>query len=186
MERLHPLHRRRRRPRGRTDHAGPHDSDDRRRRSAAASRISGGRRRESQSRTGVTCRWQSRARRVVAAGSVSGGRPGPPRQGNVIAAVLIVLFGFFFVTVSSRITGLIGSSSNPISGMTIATLILTCPIFVAGRLGRRRLRADRTLGSAPSCASPPQSPATTSQDLQDRVTSSAQHPFHSRWVSSSA
>jgi putative OPT family oligopeptide transporter len=57
--------------------------------------------------------------------------PGSPVQGNVLAAVLIVLFGFFFVTVSSRITGLIGNSSNPISGMTIATLILTCTIFVA-------------------------------------------------------
>ncbi len=46
-------------------------------------------------------------------------------------SILIVLFGFFFATVSSRITGLIGSSSNPISGMTIATLIITCVIFVA-------------------------------------------------------
>jgi putative OPT family oligopeptide transporter len=57
--------------------------------------------------------------------------PGLPTQGNVVAAVLTILFGFFFVTVSSRITGLIGNSSNPISGMTIATLILTCTIFVA-------------------------------------------------------
>jgi putative OPT family oligopeptide transporter len=57
--------------------------------------------------------------------------PQMPTQGNFLAAVLIVVFGFFFVTVSSRITGLIGSSSNPISGMTIATLILTCTIFVA-------------------------------------------------------
>jgi putative OPT family oligopeptide transporter len=57
--------------------------------------------------------------------------PQMPTQGNFLAAVLIVIFGFFFVTVSSRITGLIGSSSNPISGMTIATLILTCTIFVA-------------------------------------------------------
>jgi putative OPT family oligopeptide transporter len=57
--------------------------------------------------------------------------PGAPTQGNVLAALLIVMFGFFFVTVSSRITGLIGNSSNPISGMTIATLILTCTIFVA-------------------------------------------------------
>ena len=56
--------------------------------------------------------------------------PGTPTQGNLLSAVLIVLFGFFFVTVSSRITGLIGNSSNPISGMTIATLILTCTIFV--------------------------------------------------------
>jgi putative OPT family oligopeptide transporter len=57
--------------------------------------------------------------------------PGLPTQGNVVASVLVVLFGFFFVTVSSRIVGLIGSSSNPVSGMTIATLILTCTIFVA-------------------------------------------------------
>jgi putative OPT family oligopeptide transporter len=57
--------------------------------------------------------------------------PGLPSYGNVMAAVLILIFGFFFATVSSRITGLIGSSSNPISGMTIATLILTCLLFVA-------------------------------------------------------
>jgi putative OPT family oligopeptide transporter len=54
-----------------------------------------------------------------------------PTQGNVIAAILVVIFGFLFVTVSSRITGLIGTSSNPISGMTIATLILTCLLFVS-------------------------------------------------------
>ncbi|HEU4893762.1 MAG TPA: oligopeptide transporter, OPT family [Vicinamibacterales bacterium] len=57
--------------------------------------------------------------------------PRLPTQGNFMASVLVVIFGFFFVTVSSRIVGLIGSSSNPISGMTIATLILTCTIFVA-------------------------------------------------------
>ena len=57
--------------------------------------------------------------------------PRMPLQGNVLAAALIVIFGFFFAVVSSRITGLIGSSSNPISGMTIATLILTCLLFVA-------------------------------------------------------
>ncbi|PKK87897.1 MAG: oligopeptide transporter, OPT family [Candidatus Wallbacteria bacterium HGW-Wallbacteria-1] len=45
-------------------------------------------------------------------------------------AGLIALFSFFFVTVSSRIVGLIGSSSNPVSGMTIATLLLTCLIFM--------------------------------------------------------
>ncbi len=50
---------------------------------------------------------------------------------NIVSAILIILFGFFFVTVSSRITGEIGSSSNPISGMTVATLLLTCGIFVA-------------------------------------------------------
>jgi len=57
--------------------------------------------------------------------------PRMPLQGNFLAAALIVIFGFFFAVVSSRITGLIGSSSNPISGMTIATLILTCLLFVA-------------------------------------------------------
>jgi putative OPT family oligopeptide transporter len=56
--------------------------------------------------------------------------PKLPTQGNVLAAILTIIFGFFFVTVSSRIAGLIGTSSNPISGMTIATLILTCSIFV--------------------------------------------------------
>ena len=49
---------------------------------------------------------------------------------NAFASLLIVIFGFVFVTVSSRITGLIGNSSNPISGMTIATLMATCLIFV--------------------------------------------------------
>src|SRR3954468_8741147 len=62
--------------------------------------------------------------------------PKLPTYGNVLATLLIIVFGFFFVTVSSRITGLIGNSSNPISGMTIATLIMTCSIFVAvGWLG---------------------------------------------------
>ena len=49
---------------------------------------------------------------------------------NLAASLLIVVFGFLFVTVSSRIVGLIGSSSNPISGMTIATLMATSAIFL--------------------------------------------------------
>ncbi len=49
---------------------------------------------------------------------------------NLLSSVVIVIFGFFFVTVSSRIVGLIGHSSNPISGMTIATLMATSLIFV--------------------------------------------------------
>lgn len=49
---------------------------------------------------------------------------------NIFAAVLVVIFGFLFVTVSSRITGLIGTSSNPISGMAIATLMATCAMFL--------------------------------------------------------
>jgi putative OPT family oligopeptide transporter len=51
--------------------------------------------------------------------------------GSLMIGLLVVVFGFFFVTVSSRIVGIIGSSSNPISGMTIATLMATCLIFVA-------------------------------------------------------
>lgn len=49
---------------------------------------------------------------------------------NLLSSIMIVIFGFFFVTVSSRIVGLIGSSSNPVSGMTIATLMATSLIFV--------------------------------------------------------
>jgi putative OPT family oligopeptide transporter len=51
-------------------------------------------------------------------------------QANLVASLLVVLFGFLFVTVSSRIVGLIGSSANPISGMTIATLMATSAIFL--------------------------------------------------------
>ena len=54
----------------------------------------------------------------------------PQLEMSIWAALLIVLFGFLFVTVSSRLTGEIGSSSNPISGMTVATLLLTCTIFL--------------------------------------------------------
>ncbi|HEX9329720.1 MAG TPA: oligopeptide transporter, OPT family, partial [Reyranella sp.] len=49
---------------------------------------------------------------------------------GILGALMILVFGFLFVTVSSRLTGEVGSSSNPISGMTIATLLLTCLIFV--------------------------------------------------------
>ena len=51
-------------------------------------------------------------------------------QFNLLGAILIIAFGFLFVTVSSRIAGLIGTSSNPISGMTIATLMATCAMFL--------------------------------------------------------
>ncbi|MGC8742798.1 MAG: OPT family oligopeptide transporter [Verrucomicrobiia bacterium] len=53
-----------------------------------------------------------------------------PLHMNLAGAVLIIIFGFLFSTVSSRLTGEIGSSSNPISGMTVATLLLTCLIFL--------------------------------------------------------
>jgi putative OPT family oligopeptide transporter len=54
----------------------------------------------------------------------------PTLKMNILGAILIILFGFLFVTVSSRLTGEIGSSSNPISGMTVATLLLTCLVFL--------------------------------------------------------
>ena len=59
--------------------------------------------------------------------------PGAPTGifANLLASVLVVIFGFLFVTVSSRIVGLIGTSSNPISGMAIATLMATCALFLA-------------------------------------------------------
>ena len=56
--------------------------------------------------------------------------PHGPFPGSLLMSLLIVVFGFFFVTVSSRIVGIIGTSSNPISGMTIATLMATCVVFV--------------------------------------------------------
>lgn len=60
--------------------------------------------------------------------------PGIPGEGflqKLLLGVLIVIFGFFFVTVASRIVGLVGSSNSPVSGMTIATLMGTCLIFTA-------------------------------------------------------
>ncbi len=50
---------------------------------------------------------------------------------SIVGALLIIVLGFLFVTVSSRLTGQVGSSSNPISGMTVATLLFTCLAFLA-------------------------------------------------------
>jgi putative OPT family oligopeptide transporter len=85
--------------------------------------------------------------------------------GRVAGAVMIVVFGFLFVTVSSRITGEMGSSSNPISGMTIATLLLTCAIFVLlGWVGPEyRLTALCIAGIVCIASS---NGGTTSQDLK--------------------
>lgn len=57
--------------------------------------------------------------------------PGDTIFSKLLLGILVILFGAFFVTVSSRIVGLIGNSNNPISGMTIATLMGTCLIFIA-------------------------------------------------------
>jgi putative OPT family oligopeptide transporter len=85
--------------------------------------------------------------------------------GRIIGGLMIILFGFLFVTVSSRITGVIGSSSNPISGMTIATLLLTCLIFVLlGWVGPQyRLVAISIAGVVCIASS---NGGTTSQDLK--------------------
>ncbi len=87
------------------------------------------------------------------------------RTGRFVGAGLVVLFGFLFVTVSSRLTGEIGSSSNPISGMTVATLLLTCLIFVLlGWVGPLyRLAALSIAGVVCIAAS---NGGTTSQDLK--------------------
>ncbi len=50
---------------------------------------------------------------------------------SIVGVILVLVLGFLFVTVSSRLTGEIGSSSNPISGMTVATLLITCLVFLA-------------------------------------------------------
>ncbi len=57
--------------------------------------------------------------------------PGDNFIQKMLIGVLVIVFGFFFVTVSSRIVGLVGTSNNPISGMTIATLMGTCLIFTS-------------------------------------------------------
>jgi putative OPT family oligopeptide transporter len=84
---------------------------------------------------------------------------------NFLSAIMIVVFGFFFVTVSSRIVGLIGSSSNPISGMTIATLIATSLIFVGlGWTGDVYQPIALVVGSIVCIASA--NAGATSQDLK--------------------
>ena len=57
--------------------------------------------------------------------------PGDSVLNKLLIGILVIVFGAFFVTVSSRIVGLIGSSNNPISGMTIATIMGTCLVFIA-------------------------------------------------------
>ncbi|MGE5323471.1 MAG: OPT family oligopeptide transporter, partial [Actinomycetota bacterium] len=84
---------------------------------------------------------------------------------NVFAAILVIIFGFLFVTVSSRITGLIGSSSNPISGMAIATLMATCAMFlVMGWTATAFSALAITIGGVVCIASA--NAGNTSQDLK--------------------
>ncbi len=84
---------------------------------------------------------------------------------NLLGALLIVAFGFLFVTVSSRLTGEIGSSSNPISGMTVATLLLTCLIFlIVGWTGPHYFVTALSIGGIVCIAA--SNGGTTSQDLK--------------------
>src|SRR6185369_12206312 len=84
---------------------------------------------------------------------------------RIMAAILIVILGFLFVTVSSRLTGEIGSSSNPISGMTVATLLITCLVFlVIGWTGSAYYVTALSIGAIVCIAS--SNGGTTSQDLK--------------------
>ncbi|MFV0516654.1 MAG: OPT family oligopeptide transporter [Aminipila sp.] len=67
---------------------------------------------------------------------------------NLFEAAIVIVFGFFFATVSSRMVGLVGSSNNPVSGMTIATLLVTTMMLkVAGETGPVGMVAAITIGS---------------------------------------
>jgi putative OPT family oligopeptide transporter len=84
---------------------------------------------------------------------------------NLLASLFIVVFGFLFVTVASRISGLIGNSSNPISGMTIATLMATCAVLlVAGRTASAYNVLALTIGGVVCIAAA--IAGATSQDLK--------------------
>ena len=67
---------------------------------------------------------------------------------SFLGAVLVVIFGFFFATVSSRMVGLVGSSNNPVSGMAIATLLIaTMVIKASGKTGIDGMKAAIAIGS---------------------------------------
>jgi putative OPT family oligopeptide transporter len=85
--------------------------------------------------------------------------------GSLLTALLILVFGFFFVAVSSRVVGLIGSSSNPISGMTIATLLGTTLLFLALGMGGDVYQGAALCVGAIVCIAAANAGAT-SQDLK--------------------
>lgn len=88
-----------------------------------------------------------------------------PLHMNFLGALLILVFGFLFATVSSRLTGEIGSSSNPISGMAVATLLFTCLIFlIMGWTGGRYYVTALSVGAIVCIAA--SNAGTTSQDLK--------------------
>ena len=84
---------------------------------------------------------------------------------GLLGAALVVVFGFLFVTVSARLTGQIGSSSNPISGMTVATLLLTCLVFLAlGKIDKASTLTALTIAAVVCIAA--SNGGTTAQDLK--------------------
>jgi putative OPT family oligopeptide transporter len=88
-----------------------------------------------------------------------------PLHMNFLGALIILVFGFLFATVSSRLTGEIGSSSNPISGMTVATLLFTCLIFlIMGWTGGQYYVTALSVGAIVCIAA--SNAGTTSQDLK--------------------
>ena len=67
---------------------------------------------------------------------------------SLVGAVIVVIFGFFFATVSSRMVGLVGSSNNPVSGMAIATLLIATLILkLTGEAGASGMQAAIAIGS---------------------------------------
>ena len=67
---------------------------------------------------------------------------------SLIGAVIVVIFGFFFATVSSRMVGIVGSSNNPVSGMAIATLLIATLILkLTGEAGAAGMQAAIAIGS---------------------------------------
>ncbi|MBO0932497.1 OPT family oligopeptide transporter [Fibrella aquatilis] len=91
--------------------------------------------------------------------------PGDTYLTKLLIAILVLVFGFFFVTVASRIVGLIGSSSSPVSGMTIATIMGTALIFIGiGLTGRTYEPAVLVVGSLICVAAA--NAGATSQDLK--------------------
>lgn len=110
----------------------------------------------------------------VAAGSLAGlaclygllaWKINPHGSANLLSVALVAVFGFFFVVVSARITGLMGSSANPISGITIAVVMLTCLLFVlAGWVGSTYEVVAVSIGAV-VCVSASNA-GTTAQDLK--------------------
>jgi putative OPT family oligopeptide transporter len=99
---------------------------------------------------------------------------------NMVASLFVVIFGFLFVTVSSRICGLIGTSANPVSGMTIATLMATCAMFLAmGWTAPAYSALAITIGGVVCVAAA--NAGATSQDLKTGFLIGAT-PYRQQWA----